>query len=358
MSDNLAAGRLQKTLGVAVLGIGHWGPNLVRNLAWHPRVRVRCVCDTDVEAFARVANFIPPGCVKTTAVAAALKAPGVDAVVVATPAATHYRLAKAAIEAGKHVLCEKPLATRPAEALSLCRLAARHGVKLMVGHTFLFNSAVHKIKELIDAGEVGRIHYLTATRTHLGPIRNDTSVVWDLAPHDVVIMNYLLGAVPESVSAVGGCPMGREAEDFAFIHLFYPEGVIGEIHVSWIDSHKTRLVHVIGDQGHAVFNDLEAMEPVRLYRKGVGIADRFAPEFGEFKLLLRDGDIIIPKVTVSEPLARVVEAFVRLALDGVENPSQGACGVNVARVLAAVEKSIARGGAPERLAKNKTKRGR
>jgi predicted dehydrogenase len=351
MGNDKGSGPSGQTLGVAVVGIGHWGPNLVRNLAWHPRVRVRCVCDANPDAFGRVANFIAPDCLRTTAVKAALAAPGVDAVVVATPAATHYRMAKAALEAGKHVLCEKPLTTRIAEAETLCRLAERHRVRLMVGHTFLFNSAVEKVKELIDSGEVGRIYYLTATRTHLGPIRDDTSVVWDLAPHDVVIMNYLLGSQPESVSAVAGCPMGREVQDFAFIHLFYPNGVIGEIHVSWIDSHKTRLVHVIGDRGHAVFDDLQAMEPVRLYRKGVGIADRIAPEFGEFKLLLRDGDILLPKVTLGEPLARVVDAFVRLALDGVPNPSQGQCGVEVARVLAATEKSIARGGAPVKLAR-------
>jgi predicted dehydrogenase len=332
-----------------VVGIGHWGPNLVRNLAWHPRLRVRCVCDTSPDAFARVAHFVPAECLKTTALESALEAPGVDAVVVATPAATHYQLTKAALEAGKHVLCEKPLATRPAEAEALCRLAERQHVGLMVGHTFLFNNAVDKVKELMDAGEVGRIHYLTATRTHLGPIREDTSVLWDLAPHDVAVMNYLLGLLPESVSAVAGCPMGREEHDLAFIHLFYPKGVIAEIHVSWIDSHKTRLVHVIGDRGHAVFDDLEGMEPVRLYRKGVGVSDRIAPEFGEFKLLLRDGDILIPKVTMVEPLARLVDAFARLALDGVPNPSLGRCGAEVTRILAAAEKSIARGGAPAKL---------
>jgi predicted dehydrogenase len=358
MRESIARGPSATTLGLAVVGIGHWGPNLVRNLAWHPRVRVRCVCDANPEAFVRVANFVPPESLRTSAMKAALAAPGVDAVVVATPAATHYRLAKAALAAGKHVLCEKPLATRAAEAEALCRLAERRRVKLMVGHTFLFNNALEKVKELIDAGELGRIHYLTATRTHLGPIRDDTSVVWDLAPHDVAIINFLLGSLPQSVSAVAGCPIGRPAQDLAFIHLFYPKGMIGEIHVSWIDSHKTRLVHVIGDRGHAVFDDLEAMEPVRLYRKGAGVSDRIAPEFGEFKLLLRDGDIIIPKVTVAEPLACLVDAFVRLVLDGVANPSLGRCGAEVTRILAAAEKSIARGGAPVKLTWKGTGHGR
>lgn len=341
----------KQTLSVGVVGLGHWGPNVVRNLARHPRVRLRCVCDTNPDAFERVQLLVEPECRRVLDADEVYGDPEVDAVVIVTPAASHYPLAKRALESGKHVFCEKPLALAVEEGEELCALADRAGLKLMVGHTFLFNNAVLKLKELIDGGHLGeKIYYLTATRTHLGLVRKDASVLWDLAPHDVAIMNFLLGAVPERVSAVGARPLLLAWEDVAFLHLTYPNGVIGSIHVSWVDSHKERMLAVIGDKGRVVFNDLDNLEPVRLFQKGIGVCNRITPGFGEYQFLLRDGDIISPKVEIREPLNRMLDAFVQVVLDNVPDISSGRTGLDVTRVLAAAETSMREGGAPQNIA--------
>ena len=341
------ADQTEDRLRVGVIGLGHWGPNIVRNVAKHPRATLVCVCDQDPAAFERVEGLAAPACRRVTDAAEVLEASDVDAVVVVTPAATHYALTKQALEAGKHVLCEKPLALEVAQAEEVCALAGERGLKLMVGHTFLFNSAVHKLKELVDTGRVGEIYYLMATRTHMGLVRRDVSVLWDLAPHDVVIMNYLVNALPERVSAVEARPLKLKWGDVAFVNLFYPNGVVGSLHVSWIDSHKERMVRVIGDKGRAVFNDLDDLEPIRLFEKGIGVGDRAASEFGEYRLLLRDGDIISPKVDSKEPLARMVDVFFCMVLDDASSPADGQAGLDVTRILVAAERSIERGGAPE-----------
>jgi predicted dehydrogenase len=272
--------------------------------------------------------------------------PEIDAVVVATPAATHYALTTAALEAGKHVLCEKPMTTDVGEAEALCALAGERGLKLMVGHTFLFNNSVLKVKELVDTGRVGKLYYLVSTRTHMGLVRNDVSVLWDLAPHDVAIMNHLTGSLPERVSAVAVHPLGLKMPDVAFIHLFYPDGLIGSIQVSWIDSHKERRMRVIGDMGQAIFNDIDTLEPVRFYEKSVNVGRRAATEFGEYTLLLRDGDIVSPKVNTREPLSQMIDAFVQMVLDDASCPSDGQSGLEITRTLCAAHASIELSGAP------------
>lgn len=335
------------TLRVGVVGLGHWGPNIVRNAARHPRIQLVCLCDTDPLAFDRAKIQTSPDVRRVNMPAHLFRDPLVDAVIIATPGATHYALAKAALSEGKHVLCEKPLTLRTEEAQELCSIAAASDLKLMVGHTFLFNNSVLKVKELLDAGRVGEIYYLVSVRTHMGLVRNDVSVLWDLAPHDVVMMNFLAGAIPERVSAVAAQPLKLKWPDAAFINLLYPGGIVGAIQVSWVDSHKERMLTVIGDKGRIVFNDLDDLEPVRVFEKGIGVCDRVAPEFGEYKFLLRDGDIFSPKVHSVEPLAKMINSFVQLVLDDVPTPSDGRSGLDITRVLVAAEKSIAHSGAPE-----------
>lgn len=340
-------GPVKNSVTVGVIGLGHWGPNVVRNLARHPRVRLSHVCDTNPDTFERVQLLADASCKRVTDPELVFRDPEVEAVVIVTPAATHYALTKRALEAGKHVFCEKPLTIEVAEGEEVCALADQAGRKLMVGHTFLFNNAVLKLKQLVDDGHLGDIYYMSATRTHLGLVRKDASVLWDLAPHDVAIMNFLLGASPSRVSAVGARPLQLAWEDVAFMHLTYPNGVIGSVHVSWVDSHKERMVAVIGDKGRAVFNDLDNLEPVRLFQKGIGVCNQVAPGFGEYQFLLRDGDIISPKVELHEPLNRMLDTFVQVVLDNVPNLSDGRMGLEITRVLSAAAVSMRHGGAPQ-----------
>lgn len=338
-----------KALSVAIIGLGHWGPNILRNLTKHPRARLTHACDTNPDVFDDVAFWLPQTCTQTTDSTDLFTSSDVDAVVIATPAATHYELTKAALEAGKHVLCEKPLAVHVDEATELCALASARDLKLVVGHTFLFNNAVLKLKELVDSDRLGTIYYMTALRTHMGLVRRDVSVIWDLAPHDVTIMNYLLDALPVRISAVGANPLGLKWQDVAFLHLTYPNGVIGSIQVSWIDSHKERQVCIIGEKGRAVFNDIDKLEPIRVFDKGIGVCDATTPEFGDFQLLLRDGDIVSPKINLTEPLSAMVDAFIRTVLDGTPNISDGSTGLAATRILVAAEKSMRENGAPQEI---------
>ncbi len=181
----------------------------------------------------------------------------------------------------------------------------------------------------------------------MGLVRKDVSVLWDLAPHDVAMMNYLLGERPHKVSAVVLHPLRLHHADVAFVNLFYPDGVAGSIHVSWVDSHKERLLRVIGSTGQAVFNDLEDLEPIRLFEKGIDVGGRMAPEYGEYRLLLRDGDILSPKVHTREPLSQLLDAFLAMVRDDADSPSDGPAGAAVTRILAAAEESIENGGAPQ-----------
>jgi predicted dehydrogenase len=331
---------------IGIIGIGHWGLNILRNFANHPGVTVRSICDLSESALARAAQLIPEKCACFTDACRIIEDPDLDAVVIVTPTSTHFELTKAALTAGKHVYCEKPLSPDPEECRILSNLASKHNRKLMVGFTFLFNSGIDKVKELLSSGELGDIYYLTSVRTHLGLIREDVSSVWDLAPHDVSIMNYLLGTVPIKVSAVGASPLNSGKADLSFISLFYPGGIIGQIHVSWLNSSKERLLKIIGSKARVEFDDLNLMEPVRFFQKGFGFDDRISPDFGGFKHLLRDGDIISPKIEPYEPLARMTDAFFRLVHDGDANISDSLFALDVTRVLAAAHTSMLECGVP------------
>lgn len=338
---------LDNKLSVGIIGLGHWGPNVVRNFAKHPRVRLVSVCDISKSAYHRVSDLVPKECQFTTEPSHLINNSDVDAVAIVTPASTHYDLIRESLIAKKHVLGEKPIAldTRGGEAL--CKLAEQSNLKIMAGFTFLFNNGIRKLKELIGSGRLGRLYYLTASRTHMGLIRQDVSVVWDLAPHDISIMNYLIGTSPTRVSAVGANPISRNKSDFAFINLFYPGGIVSQIHVSWINSNKERVVRVIGSKARAEFDDLNNLEPVRIFEKGIGIIDRVEPDYGGFQFLLRDGDIISPKIEMIEPLKQMIDSFVNIVLDNAENISDGRFAVDVTRVTVAIERSILAGGVPQ-----------
>jgi predicted dehydrogenase len=334
-------------LRIGIIGLGHWGPNIVRSLSTHPRCEIRYVCDILDSNIQRVDCLVPVKCRKTVNADELIQSLEIDAVVVSTSASTHYTLVKQALLAGKHVFCEKPLTLDCLQDQELNELALQSKLKLVVGYTFLFNSSIIKLKELIDSDRMGQLYYLTATRTHMGLVREDVSVIWDLAPHDVSIMNYLLDAVPERVSAVAGKPLNLGMPDVAFISLFYPNGVLGQIHVSWVDSNKERNVRVIGSKARAAFDDLDGLEPIRLFEKGIGLDTQIQPDFGEFKFLLRDGDIISPKIEQHEPLRMILDNFVRVVFDDAKNLTDGIFASNVSSAIAAAHRSIENSGAPE-----------
>lgn len=334
-------------MNVGIIGLGHWGPNIVRNLAKHPRVCLKYVCDLSESAFKRVEGLLPSGCKCVTEASVVIKASDIDCVAIVTPASTHYGLTREALRAKKHVFCEKPLAMTQEECEELCELSDSVKRKLMVGYTFLFNNAIRKLKEFIVSGSLGKMYYLTARRTHLGLVREDVNVVWDLAPHDVSIMNYLLDAIPQKVSALSASPLGFDKADLAFITLFYPEGIIGQIHVSWVDSNKERTINIIGSKARAVFDDLNNLEPIRFFEKGIRIADPIEADFGNFRFLLRDGDIISPKVEMHEPLSQMIDAFVRLVLDNEKSVASGHFALGVTQTLVAAHKSMQAQGAAQ-----------
>lgn len=345
------------TITVGIIGLGHWGLNILRNFINHPRIRVRYICDPSEKALKRAAQLVTEKCTCVTEASLVIEDPEVDAVAIVTPTSTHFELTRAALQAGKHVYCEKPLTPDPDECRLLCELAAANDRKIMVGFTFLFNSGIEKVKELLASGKLGDIYYLTSVRTHQGLIREDVSSVWDLAPHDVSIMNYLLGAVPIKVSAVGAAPLNSGKADIGFINLFYPGDIIGQIHVSWLNSSKERLLKIIGSKARVEFDDLNLMEPVRFYQKGIGFDDQVSPDFGSFKYLLRDGDIISPKVELYEPLARMTDAFVRLVLDDVKTISDASFALDVTHVLAAAHESMQEHGVPKMVTSTESKPG-
>lgn len=322
---------------LAIIGLGHWGPNYLRIFQSLDRVNLSWCCDALRTNLKKIRHHTDARL--TDNYKELINDSSLDAVVVATPAATHYQIVKEALLAGKDVLAEKPLTLKPDESLELCKLADRNKNILMVGHTFMFNPGIRKIKEYIENGELGRIYYLNATRTHLGLIREDVNAVWDLAPHDVSIFNYLLDATPITVHAVGACHLKDEREDVAFINLVYPENIIANIHVSWEDSNKERTIRIVGSRARAFFNDLDNLERVRIFQKGIG-AEKDYENFGEFQLRYRDGDIISPMLTLYEPLKEMCLHFVDCCYSRSAPFTDGYSGYEVVKVMQTIDQDI------------------
>ncbi len=330
-----------------LLGLGHWGRNYLR-VFQELGLDVAGVADSDPARIGELSRRWP-GMSITTDAGRLLRDPGIDALVIATPASTHAAFAASALEQGKHVLVEKPMALDVASAEGLVERAARRGVTLMVGHTFVYHDCVRALRELVRSPESGAVYYLTSRRNHLGLIRADVSALWDLAPHDVSMFLYLLGERPAWVSGAQGCFLRPDLGDAAFVTLGFAGGVVGRIEVSWVDAHKVRELVVVTGKRRIVFDDLNAMEPIRIYEKGVTI-ERDAESFGEFRFLLRDGAIVSPRIQQHEPLRNLVEHFADCVQHGKTPLSDGTAGLEVVRVLTAVQRSIERGGAPVEVA--------
>jgi predicted dehydrogenase len=328
--------------GLAVIGSGSWGRNHVRSLATMPGVDLRWVCEKD-EAAAEGVRTDHPSVPVTGDLEQVLADDSLRGVVVATPAPTHAAIGRAALEAGKDVLVEKPLAMGPEDAAELVRLADERGQILMVGHLLLHHPAVEALKTLVDSGELGEILYLVCRRLNLGVVRQDENAWWSLAPHDLSIARYLLGAEPVAVSANGGTFLQTEAgiEDVVFATVRFAGDRLAHVHVSWLDPHKTRMLTVVGSKKMAVFDDTSGDQKLKIYDKGVEPPKSLRYEEG---VRVRTGDIRIPAIRMSEPLRREHEAFVR-AIETREPPlGDGHSGLAVVRALEAGSRSLGAGG--------------
>lgn len=329
-------------LRVGIVGVGYWGPNLARNVAEARGAELVAVADLSEERLAHLGRRHPD--LKTTTSYLDLVDFDIDAVIIATPPASHYVIARSFLERGIHCLVEKPLATTVEDAAALVDLARTKGVRLMTGHTFEYNPAVHKIRSMIRSGELGEVYYLDAVRTNLGLFQMGTDAMWDLAPHDISIANYLLDAQPERVSAHGSSFVMREVgiNDVVYLHLEYPGGKRANIRVSWLDPNKTRRTTVVCDKKMLVYDDVETLEKLRVYDKGVD-AIPFTDTYGEFQCSYRYGDVTIPHLSWQEPLRLECQHFVDCVLDGTTPGSDGVSGLRVVEVLEAATRSLESG---------------
>ena len=330
-------------VGVAVVGAGHWGKNLVRNFASLPGAELRYVCDLDEKTRNTMALLYPQTKVVDD-LGAILSDDSVDAIVVAVGAPLHHKVAKAALEAGKHTYVEKPLTLSSSDSKELVDLAATKGVKLMVGHLLEYHPAVNYMKDMLSSGEVGDPLYLYFQRVNLGIVRKAENAWWSLAPHDVSVACYLFGAQPVSVSASGQAYLREGIEDVVFANLKFADGRMAHIHVSWLDPHKIRKVTLVSSQKMVVFDDMEAAEKIRVYDKGAEV-QKSVESYVE-AIALRTGDILIPKIPSGEPLRTECQHFIDCITENKIPRSDGADGLRVVKVLEAGSESLALGGEP------------
>ena len=329
---------------VGVIGYGYWGPNLVRNFADNPDCQVVAVCDGN-SSRAQLAQRRCPGTLITSNAQELISHPDIDAVAIATPVNSHFALGKAALEAGKHLLVEKPLTASAVEAEILIAEAEKRGLVLMVDHTFLFTGAVRKIKSLLDSGELGECRYYDSVRVNLGLFQPDVNVIWDLAVHDLSIMDYLLPSTPRAVSATGIGHVEGCGQSIAYMTCFFNENLIAHIHVNWLSPVKIRRTLLGGNRKMVLYDDVEPSEKIKVYDKGVSISEK--PEAVFQKMIqYRVGDMAAPQLDTREALAVEVAEFVRCIETGAKPLSDGASGLRIVKLLEAATVSMQNRGTP------------
>jgi protoporphyrinogen oxidase/predicted dehydrogenase len=330
---------------IGVIGLGYWGPNLVRNLAEAQAFDVAYLCDVRPQPLEAVSRRYP-GIACTTRFEEMLKDDLLDAVAIATPVSSHFSLAMAALHAGKHVFVEKPLAASSEQVMQLTTVADENGLILMPGHTFLYSPAVTTIKRLIDGGELGEIYFISSSRVNLGLHQPDVSVVWDLGPHDFSILRYWLDALPSEVSAVSRSCLLPDVPDVSFINLRYASGTVAHVELSWLAPSKLRRTAIVGSEKMVVYDDT-SNESVRIFDSGARIPD---PEtFGQYQRSYRTGDIVAPRIEATEPLSLELADFANSILEATTPASSAAVGLDVVRTIEAVDRSLASGGIPVRV---------
>lgn len=322
-------------INIGIIGLGYWGPNYLRIFSELDNTRVVACSDLDMkrlEPYPELKTF--------TDFRKLLELDEIDAVVIATDTSSHFAIAREAIAKRKHLLVEKPLTTSSDEAIHLTDMAAQANLVLLTGHTLLFNAGIKSIKEHIDNCDLGEIYYLDATRTNLGPIRADVNALADLAAHDISVFLYLLDMKPEAVYATGAAYIRSDNEDVVYLTLYFPGNRLGHIHVSWLEPRKMRITTVIGDKKMLVFDDMNSLEPIRIYDKGVIKTKQIYREFSEFKTSIWDGDVVIPKIHLSEPLKNQCQHFVKMIEAGKQNTADAEFTLNVVKVIEAANKSL------------------
>jgi predicted dehydrogenase len=324
-----------------VVGFGYWGPNVVRNLNQLEKSEVLAVCDKSAAARQRIHKAYPHVEV-TSDPAELMSSTEIDAIAVVTPVWTHYELAKAALENGKHLFIEKPFTSNTAQAEELIDLAARKNLKIMVDHTFLFTGAVRKIRQLLDEDALGKLYYYDSTRVNLGLFQHDVNVIWDLAPHDLSIMDYLIGESPEAIVATGQTHLNG-FEDVAFITLYFPDKIIAHLNVNWLSPVKVRTTLIGGEKKMLLWNDLEADEKIKVYDKGVTVTSRE----GLYNLLVnyRSGDMWAPQIEQVEALHRELAYFIDCITKDETPMNDGKAGLRVVKMLEAASESLRQRGA-------------
>ncbi len=321
----------------AIIGYGYWGPNLVRNFSSITDVSVHTVADLRPERLAVVSKAYPS--VNTTAdIDSVFSNPDIDAVIIATPVFTHFPLAKKALEAGKHVLLEKPMTDTVAHANALIELSIKQNKVLMVDHTFLYTSAVQKIKQLIDSGEIGKVKYFDSTRINLGLIQQDVNVLWDLAPHDISILDYLIPTKPYSVQATGVSHIHNGMENIAYLTVNYEQDFIAHFHCSWSSPVKIRMMLFGGDKKMIVFNDMEPTEKIRIYDTAHSVTN----DEEKMRVLVdyRIGDVFIPKLGSAEALGGMAKDFISAIVNGTTPIASYQSGLSTIKILEAAQISI------------------
>ncbi|HOO55697.1 MAG TPA: Gfo/Idh/MocA family oxidoreductase [bacterium] len=328
-------------VNVGVIGYGYWGPNLVRNFASFTDVRIKTICDTDPEKLKRAASRYPDTCVTDNS-NSVFDDKDIDAVILSLPAEYHAEFAGKALVSGKHVFVEKPLAMTVSDAEKLVKLSENSNRILMVGLLLLYHPAVKYLRSLIDKGELGRIYYLYSQRLNLGLIRTHENSLWSLAPHDISILLYLLDEDPASVSATGASYIQDGIEDTVFLHLKFSDRKMAHVHVSWLDPNRVRKITVVGQNKMAVFDDVEPVDKIKIFDKGVK-----SPTYSSYgeSLSLRFGDINIPHIEMTEPLRIECRHFIDCINNGQKPATDADYGLKVVRVLEAAHKSLKTGGA-------------
>jgi predicted dehydrogenase len=335
-----------KPVKLGVIGSGYWGPNLIRNFVELPSAHLVAVADLNEERLAQVQSRYPT--VEVTTSYCDLFTMGLEAVVVATPPVTHFRIARDCLRHGLHVLVEKPLTLNGREAKELTQMAEERGLTLMVGHTFVYNPAVRQLRTMIKSGELGDIHYIDSVRVNLGLYQPDLDVVWDLAPHDISILLYMLDSEPVLVSAHGGDYIIKGVHDIAYLNLEFPDHTLAHVRVSWLDPRKVRQTTVVGSQKMVVYDDVDSVERLKIYDKGVQSLAQ-ADSFADFQLSYRNGDVLVPSIPFAEPLQVQCKQFLDSIVNGTTPESSGRAGWKVVRVLEAAQRSLYYGGLPQEI---------
>ncbi len=332
-------------LGIAVVGAGAWGKNHIRVFSEIYEARLKYICDSDPSKLSFFKKSYPHSILLGT-IEPILQDPEVKGVVIASSAASHFPLTKAALLAGKDVLVEKPMALNIRDARELVRLAEEHNRILMVGHLLIYHPVFDRLKEMVDIGELGKVHYIYTQRVNLGVIRQDENALWSFAPHDLSVILKLFGEMPVLVSANGESYIQKGIEDVVFLSLHFADGKMAHIHLSWLDPHKIRKITIVGSKKMVVFDDMEVSEKLKVYDKGV--RSPTYDTYGEY-LSLRFGDITIPNIRMVEPLRVEAEHFIRCIETGEKPKTDAVDGLEVVRILVAAQESLRQKGIPIRL---------